>query len=262
MKAPRLLVRSLWSALALAWAAPVDAAPVVVRLPEGNTRGFLVVRSVDGTVIGNGELRQTPAQALIESRLILDFKDGSHREEVVVFSQDKVFRVESYRLIERGPTFPATVDVAFDRKSGQYRARLQERKGGEEQSASGALEMPADLYNGMPLVLLKNLVEGERVGAQMAVFLPKPRLIRMDLIPEGEDRARIGGNALTARRYLSRLQIGGLTGVIASLIGKDPPDSRYWLISGDVPAFARFEGAMFLNGPFWRIEMTTVEWPR
>jgi hypothetical protein len=122
--------------------------------------------------------------------------------------------------------------------------------------------MPADLYNGMALVLLKNLVEGERAGGQMAVFLPKPRLIRVDLVPEGEDKVRVGGNALTARRYLSRLQIGGLTGVIASLIGKDPPDSHYWLITGEVPAFARFIGAMFLNGPVWRIEMTAVDWAR
>ena len=59
-----------------------------------------------------------------------------------------------------------------------------------------------------------------------------------------------------------KLEIGGLTGVIASLIGKDPPDSRYWLVTGEVPAFVRFEGAMFLNGPRWRIEMTTPEWPR
>jgi hypothetical protein len=50
--------------------------------------------------------------------------------------------------------------------------------------------------------------------------------------------------------------------VIASLLGKSPPDLRYWLVTGDVPAFVRFEGAMFLNGPVWRLELTTVEWPK
>jgi hypothetical protein len=40
--------------------AAVEAAPVDVRLPEGNTRGFLVVRSADGKAIAHGELRQKP----------------------------------------------------------------------------------------------------------------------------------------------------------------------------------------------------------
>jgi hypothetical protein len=50
-----------------------------------------------------------------------------------------------------------------------------------------------------------------------------------------------------------------VTGVVASVIGKTPPDLRYWLALGDVPAFVRFEGAMFLNGPVWRVEMAGVE---
>jgi hypothetical protein len=264
--APEDLVIARIAALALAVAAlgvaVAHAGPVAVRLPEGNTRGFLVVRAADGTAIGHGELRQKPRPPLVESSLVLDFKDGSHREETVVFSQDKAFRLEAYRLVERGPGFPATAEVSFDRKSGQYRARFRDRKGGEEQAASGELEMPADLYNGMALVLLKNLADGERASGQMAAFLPKPRLIKMELGAEGDDRGRIGAQALTLRRYLVKLQVGGLTGVVASLIGKEPPDVRYWLATGDVPAFARFEGAMFLNGPVWRIEMTPIDWTR
>jgi hypothetical protein len=231
-------------------------------LPEGVVRGFLVVRSADGTVIGHGELRQKPRPPLVESSLILDFADGSHREERVVFSQDRAFRLEAYRLIERGPSFPATAEVSFDRTSGQYRARLKDNKGGEEQSSSGSLEMPADLYNGMPLVLVKNLADGERASGQLAVFLPKPRLIRMEIGPEGEDRVRLGAQPLALRRYLVKPQVGGVTGVIASLIGKDPPDTRYWIATGDAPGFVRFEGAMFLNGPVWRIDLTAPEWPR
>ena len=50
--------------------------------------------------------------------------------------------------------------------------------------------------------------------------------------------------------------------MLASLAGKNPPDQRYWIVTGDVPAFVRFKGALFLNGPVWRIEMTTLEWPK
>jgi len=72
----------------------------------------------------------------------------------------------------------------------------------------------------------------------------------------------LGGRAMKTMRSLVKLNIGGLTGVIASLVGKSPPELRYWLVTGDVPAFVRFEGAMFLNGPVWRLESTTVEWPK
>jgi hypothetical protein len=109
------------------------------------------------------------------------------------------------------------------------------------------------------LVLLKNLAAGPARG-QMAVFTPKPRLIRMELAAEGEDKVLAGGEIRAATRYLVNLEVGGLTGVLASAIGKAPPDVRYWLIGGEVPAFARFEGALFLNGSVWRIELTGVEW--
>ena len=35
---------------------------------------------------------------------------------------------------------------------------------------------------------------------------------------------------------------------------------RHRSISSDVPAFGKFEGALFLNGPTWRIEQIPIEW--
>jgi hypothetical protein len=240
---------------------PVAAEPIKVRLFEGTTRGFLVVRPPGGEPIGYGELVQKPARGAIESRLLLKFVDGSVHDETATFSQRDVFRLEAYKLVQRGPSFPGS-DIEFDRKSGRYQARIRQEKGGEEKTASGALEMPLDLYNGMAMALLKNLPAGGSASTQMAAFTPKPRLIKMMLGPEGEDAVRVGPEAKKATRYLVKLEVGGLTGVIASLIGKDPPDLRYWLVSGEVPAFARFEGAMYLNGPVWQLEMTPLEWPR
>ena len=246
---------------ALLWSCPVEAAPIRVRLIEGNFRGFLVVRSPDGAAIGYGEMSQKPTGNLVECRTILRFKDGSLYDESATFSQKGVFRLEAYRLAQHGPSYPA-LEVSFDRKSGQYKARGQAEKDGEEKAASGKLEMPADLYNGMALMLLKNLPGGAGAVVHVAVFTPEPRLIEMEWSWEGEDAVLLGGRPMKAMRSLVKLKIGGLTGVFASLVGKSPPDLRYWLVTGDVPAFVRFEGAMFLNGPVWRLEMTTVEWPR
>jgi hypothetical protein len=245
----------------LAWAASLHAEPVRVQLPEGTARGFLVLRTLEGTPIAYGELRQKPVGAAVESVLALSFKDGSVREETATFTQKEVFRLEAYRLVQRGPSFPKQ-EISFDRKSGQYTAVTQEKKDDEEKSASGPLEMPADLYNGMALVLLKNLAPGARASGQVAAFLPKPRLLKMELGAEGEDRVTVGGQAKKLIRHLVNLEVGGLTGVVASLIGKEPPDLRYWLAAGEVPAFVRFQGAMYLNGPVWRLEMASVEWPK
>lgn len=50
---------------------PVDAAPVAVRFREGMTHGFLLVRSLVGEIIGQGEMTQLVKGAdLLESQLV------------------------------------------------------------------------------------------------------------------------------------------------------------------------------------------------
>jgi hypothetical protein len=239
-------------------ATALDAAPVRVRFPEGTTRGFLAIRTPQGELIGHGELRQKPRGDEIDSRLLLQFKNGSVHDEATTYSQRGVFRLESYKLTQRGPSFPGA-EISFDRKSGRYQAKTRERTDGPEETASGEFEMPGDLYNGMALLVLKNMLFGEPATGQLAAFTPKPRLLRMELRREGEDRVVFAGGPQAATRYLVNLEIGGVTGVVASLIGKNPPDLRYWLVLGEIPAFVRFEGSMFLNGPVWRVEMAGVE---
>jgi len=256
-KPPELLVVLL---AGLLWAVGVEAEPQRVRLPEGNVHGFLIVRTLAGETIGYGELVQKPTRGLITSRLLLHFTDGSLYDETVTFSQKDVFRLESYRLVHRGPSFPKA-DIAFDRKSGQYRVRQQDKQDSEEKTASGPLDMPPDLYNGMATTVMKNMPRDTSATVQLVAFTPEPRLLTMELQPEGEEQGRVGKAAKTVTRYLVTLELGGLTGLIAPVLGKQPPDLHYWLVAGDVPAFVRFEGPMFLHGPVWRLEPTTVQLP-
>ena len=243
---------------AMLWAVAVDAAPVEVRLPEGPTRGFLTIRGVDGRRLGHGELVQSVRGDQLDNHLVLRFDDGSIHDERTIYSQHGVFRLDAYRVTQRGPSFPGA-EISFDRASRRYQAKTHARPGAPEELASGDFDMPADLYNGMALTLLKNLPPGRPAATQLAVFTPKLRLLRMALQREGEDRVVFGGEAMPATRYLITLEIGGLTGLLAWLIDKTPPDLRYWLVPGAVPAFARFQGAMFLNGPVWRVEMAGVD---
>ena len=238
------------------------AAPVAVHLKEGNARGFILLETLAGEVLAHGELRQDTVGDLIKSRLMLQFADGSRYDETVTYSQHRVFRLESYKLIQRGPSYPET-DVAFDRKSGRYTAKVAPSKGAAQESASGTLELPPDVYNGMALTIIKNLPAGSGVAGRLAVFTPKPRLIEMGIAQESSGTVKLGPSTLPVTPYLVKLEVGGLTGVVATVIGKDPPDLRYWVVGGaKVPAFGKFEGAMFLNGPVWRIRQTLIEWPR
>ncbi len=238
----------------------VQAAPVRVRLLEGTGRAFLIIRSVDGEELGYGEFRQKPLGSLIDSRLTLHFKDGSLWDETCVFSQRGVFRLERYHHKQEGPSFPSQT-ISFDRKSGRYDAVTQDKKGDAEEHASGRFTMPADLYNGMATTLLRNVVGGGDLTYQTAVFSPKPRLIKTVLHREGEESATVSSGTLPVIRYLMKLELGGLAGLVAPLIGKEPPDVRYWMVWGDIPLFLRFEGALFLNGPVWRMEQVVPRQP-
>src|SRR3989442_796443 len=95
----------------------------------------------------------------------------------------------------------------------------------------------------------------------MLAFTTKSYRLETSLRSEGEDKFFVGDVARTATRYLVKMELRGLTGVVASILGKDPPQVRYW-ISGAAPAFVKFEGPMFLNGPPWRIELTGPRWER
>jgi hypothetical protein len=90
-----------------------------------------------------------------------------------------------------GPSYP-TLAVSFDRKSGQYKARSQAKKDDKQTVASGKFEMPADLYNGMALMLLENLPGGADARGHMALFTSEPRLIEMEWSGAGRERMRCG----------------------------------------------------------------------
>src|SRR6186997_2073911 len=81
--------RLLMLALALVLLGPASsmAELVSVRYPEGTTHGFLVLRSLDGRLLADGDLTALVNGAQVSSRLVFRFKDGSVHDEHVTFSQ-------------------------------------------------------------------------------------------------------------------------------------------------------------------------------
>ena len=243
----------------LVHAATAVATPVAVRVPEGYAHGFVDFYAGQQK-IAHGELVQFPRGGRIENRLTVAFDDGSLHDETVVFSQDRVFQLRTYHLVQHGPSFPEATEVSFD-DGGQYRARIR-KAGKDEQTADGHVEVPADVYNGLASTLLKNLPPGETGEVHQLAFTPKPHLLNAKLIPEGEERFGLGTSKRVATRYRMALSVAGLAGFAAALVGKDPPDVSYWMVGGASPTFVRFEGPLSADGPIWRAELGGPRWIR
>ena len=172
----------------LLWLCPLAAAPVPVRFAEGVTHGFLVLRTAGGPLIASGDLLQVGRGGEVESRMVFRFKDGSVFDERAVFTQRRVFSLQTYRLVQHGPVFTEDTDILLEQASGKYRVKTKAREDRREKVLEGRLDLPPDVYNGMVLTVAKNLPKGSGETVHVVAFTPKPRLIRLELAPAGEQK--------------------------------------------------------------------------
>jgi hypothetical protein len=97
----------------LLWLRQAASVPVAVRFVEGVTHGFLVLRDVNGGLLASGDLFQVQRSGQVESRMVFRFKDGSVYDEMVVFTQERVFTMQSYHLVQRGPAFSEDTEISL-----------------------------------------------------------------------------------------------------------------------------------------------------
>src|SRR5262245_31771563 len=186
-----------------------ESAPVTVRFTEGLTHGFLLVRSAAGDVVGHGELTQIVKEGgVAESRLVLRFKDGSVHDEKVAFSQQRVFTLIRYQLIQRGPSFPEQMDVVVDRGTSTYEVRAKAGQNGAEKVLTGEIDLPKDAYNGMIVTTLLNLPKGANETVNVLAFLPEPTPISLELSFVGNQVIRVGEQPRKAWQYAFKPDIG------------------------------------------------------
>jgi len=246
--------------------APTEGGPVAVRYREGVTHGFLTLRSTAGDLLAEGDLLQAVRAEGVESRLVFRFRDGSLYDETVVYSQSKVFTLLSYRLQQRGPSFPEEMEVSVerdrdrDREKGRYQVKSR-RHGGEAETATGETELPPDAYNGMMITLLKNLPKGGAETVHVLAFTPKPTLVQLELTPLGEEPVPLGERRVPATHYVLKPKLGLLRGAAAALLGKTPADYHCWIVPAELPAFAGIDGSLYTGGPIWRIETVSPRLP-
>lgn len=239
-----------------------SAEPVAVRHVEGLVHGFLTLRAPDGTIIANGDLIQNGHGTQVNTQLVFRFKDGSLHDDRAVFSQRGNFRLISDHLVQRGPSFERPLEMTITAQTGQVTVRYKDDHG-EQKTEAEHLDLPPDVSNGMIITLLKNV---RRTALPESLSLvaatPKPRLVKLKLSVAGLDPFSTGSVSRRATHYVLKVDIGGVAGLVAPLIGKQPPDSHVWILEGEAPAFVKSDAPFFMGGPLWRTDLVSPVWPR
>jgi hypothetical protein len=247
---------------ALLFTSPMlSAESVAVRYREGTVHGFLVLRSLEGTTIASGDQIQASDGDRITARLVYHFKDGSLDDETTVYSQRDVFRLISDRHIQKGPSFPQPVDMSLDTSTGQVVVRFTDNDG-KDRVTTDHFDFPADLANGLIPTLLKNIrPDVPQTTVSYLTAGPKPLLVKLQISPGGKERFSIGGSYRRAIRFVIKVEIGGILGLLAPATGQQPPDTQVWILGGEAPAFLKWQGPAYGGGPIWRTELASPVWP-
>ena len=238
------------------------AQPLAVRHHEGVTHGFLLLRTLENETVAVGDLIQDSNGERVTSQVIFHFKDGSVHDERVSYSQKHRFRMLEYRLSQKGPAFKKPIELVINGTSGEVTVHSWDDKG-EEKVESSHEKLPADLANGMIPILTKNLpADGSVPTLSLMVATPKPRMTKLEIDREGEDAFVVGGSSRKATRYVLKISIRGVAGIVAPLVGKQPPDIHVWVFEGEAPTFLKSEGPLYEGGPVWRIELISPAWAK
>ena len=247
----------------LAWfigsAAGASADPIAVRYPQGTSHGFLLLRTEDGKTIAVGDSTSTVHGGVVTSRLVFHFKDGSLDDDQVMYTQVKTFRLLHEHHIQRGPTFPKSTDIDIDAKSGTV-VTHESQKNGEDKVTTKHIDFPPDLANGILLTAMENLrPSSPPVTLSMVVPYNGARLIHLTASPAGTVPFRVGSVMRRAQDFLIKVDLGGVTGAVAPMIGKQPKDVHFLIYEGAEPAFIEESGQFFEDGPVWHIEQVGPE---
>lgn len=256
-----LTPRVLAVTLACATVPLAHADQVPLRHPQGTIHGFLELRSDDGHIVASGDITQVTHGDELTSRTIFHFKDGSLDDETTVFSQRHTLHLISDHHIQKGPSFPHPTDVLVETRTGKFTVR-SEGKDGKPEVKTEHLDLPADLANGMVPVVIENMpANGAPTTVSMVVATPKPRIVKLAISRVGDEDFTVVGSPRKAIHYQIKIELGGIAGVVAPIIGKQPPDIQIWAVGGEAPTFVRELGPLYPEGPMMIIQLAGPTWP-
>jgi hypothetical protein len=88
------------------------------------------------------------------------------------------------------------------------------------------------------------------------------RLIQILISPEGEQSFQKSGQTLKATVFRIHPELGGILGMIATLLGLEPKDVKVWVLEGQKPAVMRVVGQLGGSGPELSSELEGTSFAR
>lgn len=236
----------------------LSAEQIPVHHTEGVAFAFLVLRNLDGEALAYGDWKQiVRPDGLVVDDLQFQFRDGSSYQEITKFTQRGKFHLVSDQVKQRGPSFKQEGESWIDAETGQVMVRFVEN--GDIKTTNSHLDLPNDVSNGLLFALLKNASPTTETTVSFVAVSRKPRLVKWNISPGPEKTIKVGSISQKVQHYIVRTAIRGVAGIVAPLVGKDPPDIHVWLVKSDAPTFAEFEGPLSEGNPVWRMELAAPE---
>lgn len=247
---------AIW--IAIIQSVGLTAEQIPVHHIEGVSLGFLVLRNQGGEALAYGDWKQVvKADGLVVDDLRFQFKDGSIYDELTKFTQHGKFRLVSDQVEEKGPSFKQASQSWIDAQTGTITFRTTEK--GKEKTTTKHLDLPNDIANGLLFVLLKNVDPSLETTVSFVAVSTKPRIVKWNISPAPEKTIKVGFISYKAQHYVVKTKIERVAGIIAPLVGKQPPDIQIWLVKSEAPTFLEYEGPLSEDSPVWRIELTAPE---
>lgn len=183
---------------------------IPVRHQEGVSLGFLVLRNEAGEPIAYGDVQQVAEKDHVMADMKFKFNDGSYYEEVTKFTQHGFFRLLSDEVLQRGPSFKQQMKSWIDATTGNVTVRSTEK--GKEKIVTKHLELPPDVAN----------ASAKMTSVSMVAVSTSPRIVKLNFSPQPQGIFHVGPIPYKAQRYQVKIEIGGIKGKIAPLVGKRP----------------------------------------
>ncbi len=232
-----------------------------MRHIQGTSHAFLVLRAESGAVLGYGEMLQIVHGDHVNSRLAYHFRDGSIDVDTAEFTQRTAFHLIRDHHVQRGPFFSKYSDCLVE-ESGNVTIRTIE-KDGKEDVKTNHIDLEPDVSNGFTGTMLLN-VSPNSGPFTLGLVAPtgKGRAIRLSVAVAGQEPfSPVLGVRRSATVFRIHPELGGVAGVVAPILGKQPKDVFIWILEGEVPGLVREIGPLEEGGQFISVEPAGASYP-
>jgi len=178
-----------------------------------------------------------------------------------VFSQRTVFHLIRDHHIQRGPFFSKASDCLVE-ESGDITIHTVD-KDGKEKVETSHIDLPPDVSNGFTGTMLLN-ASPHSGPFKLSLVAPtgKGRLIQLSIDVAGEEPfSPVLGVRRKATVFRVHPELGGIAGVVAPVIGKQPKDVFVWILEGEIPGLVREIGPLEQGGQVVSVEPAGASYP-